>query len=160
LRLQIAWVLAAIFLAIPPAQAQQWGVYHNNRFGYESSIPPGFSGYGESDNGDGEIYDHPGTSQTLTFWGANLAEASFEAEVAASIGYAERDGFTITASVVTSRWAEFSGTNGERQFTRRMILLCDGASTASMTLQFTLPDAGRASEIMPRLAEDFIPAAC
>ncbi|RYG27429.1 MAG: hypothetical protein EON93_20585, partial [Burkholderiales bacterium] len=134
--------LAALVAAvIQPAFAQGWAAYENGRFGYETAIPPGFSGQGESDNGDGQTFDKPGTTQTLAAWGANMLEESFEAEVEASMGYAQSEGFNISFQTVTPEWATFSGIAGDRQFIRRIILLCDRQSTASISLQFSSRDA-------------------
>jgi hypothetical protein len=152
-------VLFASLFALP-ALAIGWTSYGNGRFGYQSAIPPGFSGYGESDNGDGQIFDNPGTMQTLALWGANMAEENFEAEVSASIGYAERDGFNIFFQTVTPQWAVFTGVMGDRQFTRRMILLCDRMSTASMTLQFSSREAADIKETEQRLAQEFRATGC
>ncbi|WP_108395579.1 hypothetical protein [Devosia submarina] len=157
--MRIALLVCFALLALP-AFAIGWSSYENGRFGYQSAIPPGFSGYGESENGDGRIYDRPGTMQTLSLWGAHMLAESFEAEVAASIGYAERDGFNISFQTVTPQWAVFSGVMGDRQFTRRMILLCDRMSTASMTLQFSSRDAADIRDIEQRLAQEFRTTGC
>ena len=152
-------VLCFAFLALP-AFAQGWESYGNARFGYESSIPPDYSGYGESDNGDGQVFGNPGTMQSLALWGANMVEESFEAEVAASIGYAEHDGFNISFQTITPEWATFSGVMGDRQFTRRMILLCDRQSTASFNLQFSSQDAADIKDVSQRLLQDFRATGC
>ena len=157
MRLVIIFCAALIAL---PAFAQGWDVYRSARFAYRSSIPPGYSGNGESDNGDGQVFDNPGTMQTLTVWGAYMLEESFEAEVAASIGYAEQDGFNISFQTVTPEWASFSGVMGDRQFIRRMILLCDRESTASFTLQFSSREAADIKDVAQRLAQDFRPLGC
>lgn len=154
------WIAACVALIALPAFAQGWSSYENARFGYQSVIPPGHSGYGESDNGDGQIFDNPGTMQTLTLWGAAMVKESFEAEVAASIGYAERDGFNISFQTVTPEWATFSGMMGDRQFIRRMILLCDRVSTASFTLQFLSREAADMKDVAQRLAQDFRATGC
>jgi hypothetical protein len=158
-RMRLLLVLWFALLSLP-AFAQGWESYGNARFGYQSAIPPGFSGYGESDNGDGQIFDNPGTMQSLALWGANMLEESFEAEVAASIGYAERDGFNISFQTITPEWATFSGVTGDRQFTRRMILLCDRQSTASFTLQFSGREAADMKDVAQRLAQEFRATGC
>lgn len=158
-RMRLLVTVCFALLALP-AFAQGWESYANARFGYQSSIPPGYSGYGESDNGDGQIFDNPGTVQSLALWGANMVEESFEAEVAASIGYAERDGFNITFQTITPEWATFSGVMGDQQFTRRMILLCDRASIASLTLQFSSREAADMKDVAQRMAQDFRAMGC
>ena len=152
----------ALFGLILPVFARElgWGRYENARFGYIAGIPPGFSGYGESDNGDGQIFDQRAKGQVLSFWGGVLSEADFEAEVAARLGYAERDGWNIAAQTVTPRWANFSGVLGQRMFDTRMILLCDGTSYAAMTVQYSVIHAGEMKDRFGQLEDMFRATGC
>jgi hypothetical protein len=157
MRLAIVSFIAALAF---PALAQEWGDYVNSRFGYVGMVPPGFFLVSESDNGDGAIFDHAGTVQSLAFWGAHMMEESFEAEVEASMGYTEGDGFNISFSTVTPEWATFSGVSGQQQIINRMILLCDRASYASFSLKFSSREAVDIKDIAQRLAQAFRPTDC
>ncbi|MFC0010889.1 hypothetical protein [Devosia nitrariae] len=152
----------AVFSLIPPVFARELGRgrYENVRFGYVAGIPPGFTGQGESDNGDGQVFDQSAKGQVLTVWGSHFLEADFEAEVAARIGYAEEDGWTIAAQTVTPRWANFSGVLGQRMLDARMILLCDGTSYAVMTVQYSVVHAGEIKDRLPQLEDMFRATGC
>lgn len=143
-------LIALLALIALPATAQElgWGRYDNARFGYTSEIPAGFSGRGESDNGDGQIFDNAGKAQVLTLWGANITAEDFEAEVIARRGYAEQDGWNIAYQATTTYWASFSGVMGQRMFYTRMIALCDGLSYAALTVQYS---AAQAADMKPKV---------
>jgi hypothetical protein len=161
MRILLALGLAACVLIVPAfARELGWGRYDNARFGYVAGIPPGFSGYGESDNGDGQIFDDSAKGQVLSFWGSRLAEESFEEAVKARVGYTERDGWNIAAQTVTPRWANFSGVLGQRMFNARMILLCDGQSYAVMTVQYSVIHAGVMQDRLPQLEDMFRARGC
>lgn len=162
-RMRILLVLTIIvFSLILPVFAREigWGRYENARFGYVAGIPPGFSAYGESDNGDGQVFDQRAKRQVLTVWGSHILEASFEAEVAARIAYAEEDGWHLAAQTVTPRWANFSGVLGQRMFDARMILLCDGTSYAAMTVEYSVIHSGEMKDRLPQLEDMFRAAEC
>lgn len=143
--------LLILFLVTGPALAAiGWSRYDNARFGYAGGVPQGFSGYGESDNGDGQIFDHATSRQVLSYWGSMILEPGFPEAVASAIGYAERDGWAISYQAVTPEWASFTGVMGQSRFHTRMILLCDRLSVASMSLQYT---AAQAADVKPMIAE-------
>ena len=158
--MRILIVLLALIALPVSARELGWGRYDNARFGYTSEIPAGFSGYGESDNGDGQIFDNAGKAQVLSFWGANVTAEDFEAEVAARMGYAERDGWNIAYQATTSYWASFSGVMGQRMFYTRMIALCDGLSYAAMTVQYSAAQAADMKPRVERLAAGFRDLGC
>lgn len=158
--MRILIVLLALIAVPAAARELGWGRYDNARFGYTSEIPAGFSGYGESDNGDGQIFDNAGKAQVLSFWGANIMDENFEAEVASRMGYAERDGWNIAYQAVTPRWASFSGVMGQRMFYTRMIQLCDGSSYAAMTVQYSAAHAADMKPKVERLVKGFRADGC
>jgi len=151
-------MLCLFAMLASPALGQEWTSYANVRFGYEGAVPPGFTSYGESDNGDGATY--ASTAQALYYWGSNLLEDSFEAEVAASIGYAERDGAQITRKSIDAEGAVFTGVAREQMFYRRMIPLCDGKSIAAFTLNYWPRDATAMAPIIQRLMKSFRAVGC
>lgn len=146
--MRILIVLLALIAVPVSAQELGWGRYDNARFGYTSEIPAGFSGHGESDNGDGQIFDNAGKAQVLTLWGANITAEDFEAEVIARRGYAEQDGWNISYQATTTYWASFSGVMGQKMFYTRMIALCDGLSYAALTVQYS---AAQAADMKPKV---------
>lgn len=161
--MRILFVLCiAVFGLISPVFARElgWSRYENARYGYVAGIPPSFSGYGESDNGDGQIFDDAAKGQVLSLWGSMLVEESFEKAVEERVGYAERDGWNIAARTVTPRWADFSGVLGQRMFNTRVILLCDGESYAMMTVQYSVIHAGEMKDRLPQLEDGFRATGC
>jgi hypothetical protein len=161
MRILLTLCLAALALtATVHARELGWSQYQNARFGYVVGIPPGFSGYGESDNGDGQTFDIASRGQVLSVWGSMLLEESFEAAVKARMGYAERDGWNLATQTVTPQWANFSGVLGQRMFNTRMILLCDGQSYAMMTVQYSVIHAGEMRDRLPQLEDMFRAKGC
>ena len=158
--MRILIVLLALMALPAAAQELGWGRYDNVRFGYSGEVPAGFSGYGESDNGDGQIFDDAGKAQVLSYWGANIVDEDFKAEVASRIGYAERDGWNIAYQAVTPRWASFSGVMGQRLFYTHMIELCDGLSYAAMTVQYSAAQAAEMKPKVERLAKGLHAEGC
>ena len=78
--MRFAVLIFAVLLATGPALSQDWGFYMNARFGYVIDIPPGYSGEGEADNGDGQIFNADDGTQLLRVYGANALDG-FEAAV-------------------------------------------------------------------------------
>lgn len=141
-----------------PAFAQGWGHYENARFGYGIDIPPGFSGNGESDNGDGQGFTGPG--QSLLVWGGHMMSEDFEAEVASAIGFAEGDAWNITGQTVTPHWASFSAIKGFRILHQRMILLCDGTSYAAFQADYVVTESADMRPVIERLEASFRASGC
>lgn len=160
MRKHLIALLALAAIATAPALAQDWGSYGNARFGYELAIPPGFSGYGESDNGDGQVFDRPELAQVLMAWGSMMVEEDFEAEVASRMQNAQDDGWNLAAQTVTPRWASFSGVLGQRMFDTHMIQLCDGASYAVWTAEYSAVNAADMRPVIERLVESFRATDC
>lgn len=149
-----------LLLAAPALAAPDWSSYDNARYSYRGAVPPGFSGYGESDNGDGQIFDHQPTRQVLSYWGSMVPEDDFTAEVATAMANAEEQGWNIAYQAVTPDWATFTGIMGQQQFQTRMILLCDRISTASMTLQYTSAQAADIKPVLQELEAGLVATGC
>lgn len=145
-----------------PAFAQEGQRYDNGRFGYSISVPPGFVGNGESDNGDGDgqsFYDARG-GKGLVVWGGNLT-GPFEAEFADVMDYAvAENGWNITYQAVTPRWASFSGVDGSRVVYQRMILLCDGASYAAFRAEYSTLDLTEMDAVIERMVQSLTGKDC
>ena len=144
------FLLALLFLA-PAALAADWSSYDNARFGYAIAVPPGFSGAGEADNGDGQVFNSADGTQSLRAWGGNVIADDFEAEVAASMGYARDDGWDLSYERVTPSWASWSGSRNGIILYARMISLCRGSQYAAFQLEYPERDLKAMNAVVERL---------
>ena len=148
--------LALVLFAAAPAAAQFWTQYANARFGYSLDIPPGYEAQGESDNGDGQVFFDPATTQTLTVWGGFVLD-DFEAEVRSIISSEEDNAWNIIGETVTPSWAEFTALKGMRVLHQRLIAGCDGAAYAAFRLDYLVTDTSKIAEIIEGLEPTFLP---
>jgi hypothetical protein len=130
-----ALLLALVVLLPIAAIAADWGHYENARFGYGVDVPAGFIGRGEADNGDGQVFAGPAGDVMRVYGGNNIA-ATFEASVAAAMGYAVDAGWALSYQRVTPTWASYSGTRNGRILYARAIALCGGQQFASFELEY------------------------
>ncbi|GHA30886.1 hypothetical protein GCM10007989_28520 [Devosia pacifica] len=144
----LRFVLTVMFAVFVPALVAGQEGYTNQRFGYVIPVPEGFSGAGESTNGDGQVFTGR-RGETLTVWGGNLLQ-SFEAEVAERQRSATGSGWHLTYQATTPRWASFSGVDGGRILYQRMIALCDDAY-ASFRLTYQQAEIERVRPTLERL---------
>jgi hypothetical protein len=128
-------VVLSLLLALP-AFAQVWGVYSNARFGYTIAIPPGFSGNGESDNGDGQVFETANGEALLRVYGGNNLEVSFAESLRTGMQYAREAGWDLSYERVTRNWASYSGTRDGRILYARAIALCDRDQFAAYELEY------------------------
>lgn len=147
-------------LLTTPAFAQGLDRYENGRFGYGIDIPPGFSGAGESDNGDGQEFSANGRAISLLVWGSNIVEGDFESEVLTGMAYAEEEAWNITYQATTPRWASFSGLKGFRVLYQRMVLLCDGSNYAAFRAEYSVADTTEMDPVIERLVRSLRVAGC
>jgi hypothetical protein len=150
-------VLLLMGISAAPALAQYWTQYANSRFGYSLDIPPGYVGQGESDNGDGQAFFEPGTTQTLIVWGGWHVLGDFEEEVRLRLSWAEEDAWNVTSKTVTPDWAEFTAIKGMRMLHQRMISGCGGSAYAAYALDYLVVDTAKIDEIIEGLAPTFQP---
>jgi hypothetical protein len=152
-------LLLLVFLAASPAHGQYWDYYENARFGYGIDVPPGYSGSGESDNGDGQMfYDLP-AEQGLTVWGGQLTDSlQAEAMLVAETFASQR--WTITESASTPQWSMLVAKRDHRVLMQRSILLCDGASYAAFRAEFNIRDQNAMSGVLQGVTRSFVPIGC
>ena len=154
------FILTIIFVLLAaPASAQGWDRYDNGRFGYSIDIPPGFSGQGESDNGDGQAFAAAGKPIDLLVWGGNLLEG-FEAEVGQRMSWDEDEAWNITYRVTTPRWASWSALKGSRILYQRLVLLCDGTSYAAFRAEYSVTDSADMDPVIERLVGSLRGSGC
>ena len=127
-------ILALAALLAQPVLTQAGERYGNDQFGYSITIPDGFVGSGESDNGDGQQFAVPGRAIVLSVWGGQASD--FAAEVSARMAQNSADGWNQTYQAVTPRWASWSASDGGQILYQRMIALCDGQSYAAFRLEY------------------------
>ena len=148
--MRLLLVIVLLILA-PAALAAGWGPYENARFGYAIAVPPGFSGAGEADNGDGQAFTAADGTQSLWAWGGNIVEADFEAAAAASMGYARDDGWALSYERTTPSWASWSGSRNGIVLYARMISLCSGSQYAAFLLQYPERDLEAINPVVEKL---------
>jgi hypothetical protein len=130
-------LILALSLLLPlPAFAQVWGIYDNPRFGYTIAIPPGFSGQGEPDNGDGQVFDAERGEMLLRVYGGNNLEVSFAESLRAGMQAAREAGWDLSYERVTRNWASYSGTRDGRILYARAIALCNRDQFAAYELEY------------------------
>lgn len=144
-------ILFALLFLAPAALAADWGLYENARFGYAIAVPPGFSGQGEADNGDGQPFRSADGTQSLRVYGSNIIEESFEAAAAASMGYARDGRWNLSYERVTPSWASWSGTRNGMVLYARMIALCSGTQYATFGLEYPERDLDEMNPVVERL---------
>jgi hypothetical protein len=145
-----AFVLLLILLLPTDAIAADWSHYANARFGYGIDIPPGFSGQGEADNGDGQRFRGP-SGTALAVWGGNIVESNFEAHVAEAMASADADGWSLSYQASTPSWASYSGSRNGRILYAREIALCGGTQYAAFQLDYAEPELGAMDAVVGRL---------
>lgn len=141
-----------------PAFAQGGDRYDNARFGYSISVPAGFVGQGESENGDGQHFALPGRAITLSVWGGWLD--NFDSEVAARMAQDATAGWNQTYQAVTPRWASWSAIAGGQILYQRMILLCDGQSYAAFRAEYGVRDRAEMDPVIEQLAVSLRGSGC
>lgn len=128
-------------------QPSAGGIYTNARFGYEVTIPDGFTWQAESANGDGRSFTNSRTGMTIAAWGSNNAanetatSAFMQATAGHSISYQQ-----ILGSEFTATWEE----NGTITYIREMV-----SNGAIRAVQFTYPSAQR--DECDRIVEQVVP---
>ena len=145
-------ILIILALMTTPALGQGWDSYGNARFGYSIEIPPGFSGTGESDSGDGQAFAAQGRPSDLLVWGGNLLEG-FESEVAQRMQWDQDEAWNITYQATTPRWASWSAIKGFRIVYQRMVLLCDGTSYAAFRAEYSVTDSAEMDPVVEKLVQ-------
>ena len=152
-------LIALFVLFAAPAFAQSWDHYENGRFGYSIDIPPGFSGQGESDNGDGQAFAAEGKRIDLLVWGGTALEG-FEAEIAQRMAWDGDEAWNITYQATTPRWASWSAIKGFRILHQRMVLLCDGSSYAAFRAEYSVTESAEMDPVIERLVRSLRGEAC
>jgi hypothetical protein len=135
------------------ALAGEWSGYENSRFGYVIDVPPDFSGTGEAENGDGQIFRSADGTQLLRVYGGNILEAGFEASVQAAMGHAADAGWSLSYERVTPSWASYSGTRNGMVLYARAIALCGGSQYAAFELEYPEVDLSKLDPVVNRLVQ-------
>ena len=117
--------IAALVACSALAMASGWKHYGNARFQYWIDIPPDFSRFEESENGDGGVSSSLDGTAELSIWGGYLADSDFASEVEWRIAQDRSDGWSITYEKKRAKWAVWSGAKGNRIFYERAIPVCD-----------------------------------
>ncbi len=144
-------ILVIPALAVPPALASEWGHYENARFGYALDVPPDFTGGGEADNGDGQVFTSRDGTQTLRVYGGNILEDDFELEVGRATEYLDGEGWAISYQRTTPSWASYSGSKQGFVVYVRSIALCEGTQFATFEYRYPVKAMSAADPVVERL---------
>jgi hypothetical protein len=150
--MRLVVLILVLLLTAGSALSQDWNSYANSRFSYVIDIPPGFSGEGEADNGDGQIFNSDDGTQLLRVYGGNSPDG-FETTVASAMQQARDGGWTLSYERVTPSWASFSGTRNGIVVYARAIALCAGTQFASFELQYPERDLEKMHAVVERLVD-------
>ncbi|MHB1104307.1 MAG: hypothetical protein ACYC0C_16340 [Devosia sp.] len=150
--------MRSLILLASAALAADWHSYENARFGYAIGVPPGFSGEGEADNGDGQLFNSGDGTQLLRVYGGNVIEDSFEAAVGDSMDYARDDGWALSYKRVTPSWASWSGSRNGMVLYARAIALCGGEQYAAFELEYPERDLKAMNPVIERLVGSLKPS--
>jgi hypothetical protein len=133
--------------------------YVNVWYRYAIDLPAGFSAIKESGNGDGGFSTSADGQSRLAVWGVNALVDSFRSDVESRIRSAEDDGWAISYSKGTGRWASWSGEKAGRIFYARQIMVC-GDGVASFELQY--PEAAKDAfdPVVQSLVKSFKATSC
>jgi hypothetical protein len=154
------FVLALAVALIPfAALAAGWGHYANTRYGYEIAVPPGFSGRGESGNGDGQVFVSQQGTQELRVFGGYLASGDFSSEMAARRQQDADDGWAITYEASTPKWVSYSGSKGGFILYVRAIARC-GDQYAMFRLRYSKHDAAALDPVISQLVGSLTSGRC
>lgn len=139
--------------------AAPWAQYHNDRFGYSIDVPPQFSGHGEPDSHDGQLFTGPAAAD-LSVWGGYLADGDFTAEEARRIEALQSEGWSLTYKVITPSWGSWSGRKGGRIIYVRAISGCGGAQYAMFAFEYGVAELFKYKPVVGRLVGSLRQAAC
>jgi hypothetical protein len=158
--MRFVFTLLLTLMLIPVAAlAADWGHYANSRYGYEIAIPPGFSGQGESDNGDGQVFLSERGTEELRVFGGYLTGGDFSSEMAERQQQDESAGWAITYQASTPKWVSYSGTKAGFILYVRAIARC-GDQYALFRLQYSKHDAAALDPVISRLVGSLTAGRC
>jgi hypothetical protein len=152
-------VVAAIIFAaaLSSALAQELEGYENIRYGYRLDIPPGYSGEGEADNGDGQVFRPKDGTQELRVFGRTLMVPEFERAANDSIIYHTNEGWNVSYKRVTPSWASYSGTRNGMVLYVRMIPICGEDQTVSAELTYPERDMAAMDDVVELVVDTLKP---
>ena len=146
-------------LFISPAIAADWGNYANTRYGYEIGVPPGFSGGGESDSGDGQVFRSKDGSQTLTVWGGYLLDEEFSADMQQRKQGDADQGWAMSYEASSPQWISYSGSRGGHVLYARGIARC-GDQYAMFRLEYAQQDVVKLNPVVEKLVQTLKAGRC
>jgi len=153
--------LIGLLLALVPlgALADDWSHYVNSRYGYEIAVPPGYSGQGESDSGDGQVFVSRQGTQVLRVFGGFITDGDFTSAMAERQRQDADDGWAISYQAATPKWVSYSGSKRGFIVYVRAIARC-GDQYAMFRLRYSKSDAAALDPVVSRLAASLKTGSC
>jgi hypothetical protein len=122
-------------MTVPAFAGAHWGSYLDQRYGFQSAVPPGFVSRGAPDVDDLTTFDGP-DGATLIVWGGPLTDDPLPLDAKDRVDYEVGDGWTITHEAIGKTRASYSGTKGSDVLYAREISGCNGRMHAGFYLQY------------------------
>jgi serine/threonine-protein kinase len=147
---------AALILsaAPPPAFAESWRSYHNDRFGQTAAYPADWNMEPEPANDDGRRFTSPDAKAFVTISGGFALDSPAE-EMARR---AEPEaGETVTYSAKGANWIVRSGTRGDRVFYRKSLLSCGGQVWNTLELDYPADEKQKYDKLAAHMAASLRP---
>ncbi len=152
-------LIAIIFLAslpVVPAQAGQWLIYNNARYGTSADIPAnGFSAEPSAQNGDGQTWvSADGRGRILVFGELVVTSATLPAYRQQILSYARSDGVDIVYNVAKKNWFVYSGFIGNDIVYEKVLVArgCDPMLAHHVYLKYPISQKKRYDSIVRRVA--------
>jgi hypothetical protein len=130
----LSTLLSLFVLTAPAPAADGWSSYANERYGYSIAIPPGLEGQGESDKGDGQVFQDASGKVSLRVWASEVVELGDGPEEKTDLAWNRRatlerwrkDGVRITYQPKGKGWWVLSGVDKQKRVLYTKMLEKDG----------------------------------
>lgn len=154
-------ILTLLFLALAgPAFADDWVTYDNDRYGYAVDVPPGLDPQGESDSGDGQVFEAANGTQALLVWGGYLVDTDLIDELAARKTSYQDDGWVFTYEAKAPTWVSLSGKRGGQVIYVRAVSSCGGRLYAMFEFHYAKADIVKLDPVVTRLVHSLKQKRC
>ena len=153
-------VSVLMLAAAAPAWAADWTPYANARYGYAIDVPASYKGQGESDAGDGQVFQTAKGAQSLRVWGGFVIADTLAQDAKALQGNYQEDGWAFSYNAGKAGWVSFSGTKGDQVLYVRMISYCGGKQYAAFALQYPKADLAKMNKTVDHLVHSLSGNTC
>ncbi|NSL85629.1 hypothetical protein [Chitinophaga solisilvae] len=104
-------IAAVILTCVFSSFTLQRSEYCNARFGFCAGYPKGFTGKGESANGDGQTFTSADGKAVILIFGALADDTDVEGDIVQDRFRTASSGYKVVYKVIKPNWFIFSGTD-------------------------------------------------